>query len=64
MLLLLCYLHVVFSFWVSYKMDGMGEWHRLRPDGSKVSKVELVIGVSRSGPPVIPEMLFRLRDFS
>lgn len=54
----------VFRFKQCYKMDGMGEWHRLRPDGSKGSKVELVMGVRRSGVPVIPEILLRLRDFS
>lgn len=55
---------LVFPCRQCYKMEGMGEWHRLRPGGSKGSKVELVIGVRRSGAPVIPEILLRLRDFS
>lgn len=55
---------LLFPCWLCYKIEGMGEWHRLRPGGSKGSKVELVMGVRRSGAPVIPEMLLRLRDFS
>lgn len=55
----------LFLLWeFPYKMEGIGEWHRLRPGGSKGSKVALVMGVRRSGPPVNPEMLFKLRDFS
>lgn len=55
---------LLFPRQLCYKMEGMGEWHRLRPGGSKGSKVELVMGVRRRGAPVIPEMLLRLRDFS
>lgn len=49
---------------MAYRMEGIGEWHRLRPGGSKGSNVAFVMGARRRGAPDIPEILLRLRDFS
>lgn len=62
--MLVIFFFFAFPCQLCYKMEGIGEWHRLSPGGSKGSKVELVIGVRRNGAPVNPEILLRLRDFS